>query len=96
MPGIVNAYPPDTTFCFSSGTYRMTSYVTPKSNDAFIGLSSGAILNGSQLVTSWAQSGNYWVASNQPKLIPQTRDVCATSTSPACQFPEPSSSITHP
>ncbi|MGA8408950.1 MAG: right-handed parallel beta-helix repeat-containing protein [Candidatus Acidiferrales bacterium] len=88
LPGIVNAYPPDTTFCFSSGTYRMTSYVTPKSNDAFIGLSSGAILSGSQLVTSWAQSGNYWVTSNQPKLIPQTRDVCATSTSPACQFPD--------
>ena len=88
LPGIVNANPPDTTFCFSSGTYRMTSYVTPKSNDAFIGLSSGAILNGSQLVTSWMQSGNYWVAANQPQLIPQTSDICATGTALACQFPD--------
>jgi hypothetical protein len=86
LPGIVNANPPDTTFCFSSGTYRMTSYVTPKTNDAFIGLSRGAILNGSQLVTSWTQSGNYWVAANQPQLIPQGSDVCATGASSACQF----------
>jgi hypothetical protein len=86
LPGIVNANPPDTTFCFNSGTYRMTSYVAPKSNDAFIGLSSGAILNGSQLVTSWTQSGNYWVAANQPQLIPQGSDVCATGASSACQF----------
>jgi hypothetical protein len=88
LPGIVNANPADTTFCFSSGTYRMTSYVTPKTNDAFIGLSIGAILNGSQLVTSWTQSGNYWIAENQPQLIPQTSDVCATATSLACQFPD--------
>jgi hypothetical protein len=86
LPGIVNANPPDTTFCFSSGTYRMTSYVIPKNNDAFIGLSSGAILNGSQLLTSWTQSGNNWVAANQPQLIPQTSALCATSTSTACQF----------
>ncbi len=86
LPGIVNANPPDTTFCFSAGTYRMASYVTPKSSDAFIGLSSGAILNGSQLVTSWTQSGNYWVAANQPQLIPQGSDVCATGASSACQF----------
>ena len=86
LPGIVNANPPDTTFCFNSGTYRMASYVTPKTNDAFIGLSSGVILNGSQLVTSWTQSGNNWVVANQPQLIPQTSDVCATGASPACQF----------
>ena len=86
LPGIVNASPPDTTFCFNSGTYRMASYVTPKTNDAFIGLSSGVILNGSQLVTSWTQSGNNWVVANQPQLIPQTSDVCATGASPACQF----------
>lgn len=83
---IVSANPEGTTFCFTAGTYRMTTYMLPKSNDVFLGLSLGAVLNGSQLVTSWTQSGNYWVAANQPQLIEQTSDVCADSTSIACQF----------
>ena len=37
-------------------------------------------------MTSWTQSGNYWVAANQPQLIPQGADVCATGASFACQF----------
>jgi len=64
----------------------MTTYITPKSNDVFIGSAPGAILNGSQLVTSWTSSGAYWVASNQPQLIPQTADLCLVSTSTSCQF----------
>jgi Right handed beta helix region/Abnormal spindle-like microcephaly-assoc'd, ASPM-SPD-2-Hydin len=86
LPQIVSANPEGTTFCFNAGTYRMTTYVLPKNNDVFLGLSLGADLNGSQLVTSWTQSGNYWVAANQPQLIAQTTDVCADSTSNACQF----------
>jgi hypothetical protein len=86
LPQIVGANPEGTTFCFNAGTYRMTKYILPKNNDVFLGLSLGAVLNGSQLVTSWTQSGSYWVASNQPQLIPQTTDVCAISTSTACQF----------
>ena len=86
LPQIVGANPEGTTFCFNAGTYRMTTYILPKNNDMFLGLSLGADLNGSQLVTSWTQSGNYWVAANQPQLIAQTADVCADSTSIACQF----------
>jgi len=86
LPQIVSANPEGTTFCFNAGTYRMTTYILPKSNDVFLGLSLAADLNGSQLVTSWTQSGNYWVASNQPQLIPQTSDICLSSTSVACQF----------
>lgn len=88
LPGIVNASGPDTNFCFTPGTYRMTSYITPKNGDVFLGLSQGAILNGSQVIASWTQSGNYWVASNQPQLIPQTSDSCLISTSTSCQFPD--------
>jgi Right handed beta helix region/Abnormal spindle-like microcephaly-assoc'd, ASPM-SPD-2-Hydin len=86
LPQIVSANPVGTTFCFSAGTYRMTTYILPKNNDVFLGLSLGAVLSGSQLVTSWTQSGAYWVAANQPRLIAQTTDVCADSTAIACQF----------
>ena len=86
LPQIVSANPEGTTFCFNAGTCRMTTYILPKNNDVFLGLSLGADLNGSQLVTSWTQSGNYWVAANQPQLIAQTADVCADSTSIACRF----------
>jgi hypothetical protein len=88
LPQIVSANPEGTTFCFTAGTYRMTTNMLPKNNDVFLGLSLGAVLNGSQLVTFWTQSGNYWVAANQPQLIAQTSDVCADSTSIACQFPD--------
>jgi len=86
LPAIVNASAPGTTFCFTPGTYRMTTYITPKNNDVFIGSAPGAILNGSQVVTSWTQSGPYWVASNQPQLIAQTTEECLDSSSTACQF----------
>ena len=60
---IVNANPAGTTFVITAGTYRMQS-VTPKSGDIFEG-QPGAILNGSQLLTSFTRSGSYWVASGQ-------------------------------
>lgn len=86
LPATVSAKPSGTTFCFNPGTYRMTTYITPKDNDVFTG-SPGAILNGSALVTAWTPSGAYWVASNQPQLIPQTTGiVCMVTTSAACQF----------
>jgi hypothetical protein len=88
LPQIVSANPEGTTFCFTPGTYRMTTNMLPKNNDVFLGLSLAATLNGSQLVTFWTQSGNYWVAANQPQLFAQTSDVCADSTSIACQFPD--------
>ena len=88
LPQIVSANPEGTTFCFTAGTYRMTTNMLPKNNDVFLGLSLGVVLNGSQLVTFWTESGNYWVAANQPQLIAQTNDVCADSTSIACQFPD--------
>ncbi|MGA8555749.1 MAG: choice-of-anchor D domain-containing protein, partial [Candidatus Acidiferrales bacterium] len=86
LAAIVSASAANTTFCFSPGIYRMTTGINPKTNDDFIGLSPGAVLNGSQPVTSWTQSGKYWVASNQAQLIAQNTQVCSVSTSTACQF----------
>ena len=85
LPAIVSASAAGTTFCFNPGTYRMSSYITPKNNDVFSG-SPGAILNGSELVTSWAESGSYWVASNQRQIIPQTTSIVCMGTTTACQF----------
>jgi Right handed beta helix region/Abnormal spindle-like microcephaly-assoc'd, ASPM-SPD-2-Hydin len=86
LAAIVSASAANTTFCFNPGIYRMTTGINPKTNDDFIGLSPGAVLNGSQPVTSWTQSGKYWIASNQAQVIAQNTQVCAVSTSTACQF----------
>ncbi len=82
----VNSYPSGTTFVLNPGTYRMQS-ITPKDGDIFSG-ASGAILNGSILITSWQTSSNTWVA--QVSGITQAssyRGVCL-STSPACMYPQ--------
>src|SRR6266478_4169229 len=45
----VDANPAGTTFTLNPGMYRMQT-VTPKDNDAFIGLN-GAVMNGSKVIT---------------------------------------------
>ncbi len=82
----VNAYPSGTTFVLSPGIYRAQS-VVPKDSDIFSG-ASGAIVNGSILITTWQTSNNLWVA--QVSGISQAssyRGVCL-STAPACMYPE--------
>ncbi len=60
---IVNSAPEGATFWFEPGVHRLVSIV-PKNNQFFIG-AQGAILNGSQLITSFDRSGSTWVISGQ-------------------------------
>jgi hypothetical protein len=60
---IVNSGPEGATFWFEPGVHRMASIV-PKNNQSFIG-AEGAILNGSQLLTSFTPSAAAWVIGGQ-------------------------------
>jgi parallel beta-helix repeat protein len=62
----ISSYPGGTTFILNPGVYRMQS-LTPKAGDTFTG-QPGADLNGSKVLTNWAQSGHYWVSSGAPAL----------------------------
>lgn len=84
----VNANPGGTTFSLKPGTYRMQT-VTAKSGDVFVG-QSGAILNGSELLTSFSEETingvTYWVADG-PTSSGQLISECDNSF-PMCQYPE--------
>jgi parallel beta-helix repeat protein len=61
--------------------HRLTSPVTLKSSDRLIG-EPGAVLNGSRLLTDWAQSGSVWVTSGQTQQ--HIGDGWCDSTHPLC------------
>jgi parallel beta-helix repeat protein len=54
----VNSYPGTTTFCLRAGTYSITSAITPKSGNTFVG-EYGAILDGSGWSTSDPDQGAF-------------------------------------
>lgn len=64
LQGLIDSNPEGTTFCYATGTYRLTTALSLKSNDVLIG-AQGATLNGSKVVTNWVLSGNYWYATGQ-------------------------------
>jgi parallel beta-helix repeat protein len=66
---IVAAHPAGTTYCLDPGLYRLTQAIEPKNADKLIG-SPGAVLNGSQLVTSWTRKGSLWIATGQTQRSP--------------------------
>jgi parallel beta-helix repeat protein len=88
IQSVVNANPAGTTFVLEPGVYRMQS-VTPKNGDSFIG-QSGAILNGSQLLTSFSQvtvnGVTYWVAEG-PSHSGLLNSRCDDNF-PMCLYPE--------
>ncbi len=86
LQSLVNAYPGGTTFQLSPGIYRLQS-VVPKSYDAFVGTTGGAVLNGSQLLTSFNASGSYWVSNVGVTYSTTDSSVC-DSAHPACDHPE--------
>ena len=63
IQALVNAAPQGAVFWIEAGVHRLQS-VTPKDGQQFIG-EEGAVLNGSQLLTSFTKEGSAWVASGQ-------------------------------
>src|SRR5262245_22410958 len=51
IQGIINLYPGTTTFCLRAGVHYLTSSITPKTSDVFVG-EYGAILDGSNWSTT--------------------------------------------
>ena len=88
IPAVVDANPAGTTFVIHPGVYRMQTII-PKNGDIFIG-ESGAILNGSRLLTSFSKEivngVTYWVAEGptQPGLLLSRCD----DNFPMCRYPE--------
>jgi parallel beta-helix repeat protein len=62
----VDDNPSGTVFVLQAGVYRLQS-VRPKQEDRFIG-NNGADLNGSQILNTWTQTGNYWTSADAPAL----------------------------
>ncbi len=80
----VASLPAGTTFIFQPGVYRLQS-IQPLDNDTFIG-EPGAVLNGSTLVTGFAQNGKLWSA---PFAVPpgQLNGDC-DAAHPMCRYDE--------
>jgi hypothetical protein len=87
IQSMINLYPQGTTFCIHAGTYRLVTPVVVKSYDVIIG-DPGAVLNGSKVLTSFTQSGGYWVASGQTQQAPVGSEKCAPATYTGCRYPE--------
>ena len=51
IPSIVNSHPAGTTFCLRAGVHSLTSSITPKTGDTFVG-EYGAILDGTGWTTT--------------------------------------------
>jgi len=81
---VVNSNPAGTTFIITPGVYRMQS-VTPKNGDIFEG-QSGAVLNGSRQLTSFTQSGSYYVAGGQTQHGTAVGECLAGYA--GCEYPE--------
>jgi len=88
----VAAYPAGTTFCIKAGIHRFNSSVTARTGDKYIG-EPGAILSGAKVLTSFAHSGSYWIATGQTQQepVPSSTNggwpVCLT-TAPMCIYRE--------
>ena len=62
----IDSNPAGTAFILEPGIYRMQA-LRSQTGDSFTG-QTGADLNGSQVLTNWAQSGSYWTSTGAPAL----------------------------
>lgn len=92
LKSAVAAAPAGSTFCIKSGVHRFSGAVVARANDKFIG-ETGAILNGSKLLTSFVREGTRWVATGQTQQEPHGPAVVGAYAvcfpdSPGCILPE--------
>jgi parallel beta-helix repeat protein len=82
----VDANPAGTSFLLKAGVHRMQQ-VKPKNGDSFTA-EAGAILSGARLLTTFARSGSYWVASGQTQQGVSTDPIHCEPGYEGCQWPE--------
>jgi hypothetical protein len=63
IQSVVDANATGASLCLQAGVHRLQS-IRPKDGNTFTG-EPGTVLSGARLLTSFAKSGNYWVASGQ-------------------------------
>lgn len=83
---IIDAHPAGTTYCFSSGTYRLRSALRPKAGDSLIGRL-GAVVSGSQVLTGWRKTGRGWSTTGFLPASPGEHGSCRP-TEPTCTYAE--------
>ena len=84
LQAAIDRRPSGTTFCIARGVHRLATYVVAKDGDTFVGRP-GAVLNGSQLLTSFTRVGSFWVASS-PGAGESAGGQCAERF-PNCGYP---------
>lgn len=83
---VIDAHPPGTTFCLSTGTHRLDTPLVPRRGDALIG-HQGAVLSGSKVLTGWRADGNVWSTTGFLPSTPGANGECAESA-PTCTHTE--------
>jgi len=81
---IVDATSNGTTFLLAAGVHRLRS-IRPKSGDKFVG-EPGTVLSGARVLTVFAKSGDYWVATGQ-RVSGSPYGMCQTGFD-RCGYPE--------
>jgi parallel beta-helix repeat protein len=98
IPAVVDANPAGTTFVIHPGVYRLKIPINAKNGDAFIGQTTcappktacPAILNGSELLTSFHQAGPLYYVNGQTQHNP------VTITSSQCEPKKPGYLVPYP
>ena len=80
--------PNGTAFVLTPGVYRMQS-LRPLAGDSFTG-QTGAVLNGSQVLSNWVKSGSYWTSTGAPALNTPYGDPSLYCMDPTtgCAYPQ--------
>ncbi len=87
LKNAVAVAPAGSTFCIKAGIHRLTTSVIVRTNDKYIG-ETGAILNGSKVLSSFTPVGSYWVASGQYQHEPVFASALCLPSAPSCIYPE--------
>lgn len=85
IQSVVNANPAGTTFRLKAGVHRLQT-IRPRNGDTFVG-EAGTVLSGARQLTTFTQSGAYWVATGQTQQGIQNHGECKAGF-PLCTIPE--------
>jgi Right handed beta helix region len=80
----------DGDICFEKGIYRLESSLAPLPGQTLL-FRSGAVLNGSTVVTNWTRQGNYWISTEHHQSFSSNvtglpDDAMCTQNPGACLF----------
>jgi hypothetical protein len=84
IQGAIDQKPAGSSFCITTGEYRLRRPIRPKPGTA-LNFESGAVLNGSRVVSDWVSEGQYWVASGQDQSFEPHKVPCDANPA-ACEY----------